>query len=131
MKAIVKNSTTINQEIERIFDILSIEASNGFVVTKERAPKGSSCAGMISILNRDDLNRQEGEKSHKPTPIVRYVFYPHTYFPSRLESVAIYCKDASVLCSQLKRQGTLFGLKIIDAVVEYGKRPFVDVRVRP
>lgn len=131
MKTIVKNNSSVNQTIERIFEILSIQASDGTVVIKEKVRKGSCSLGMVSILNRDDLRRQESENGYKATPIVRYVFYPDTYYPSRLGSVAIYSNDASALYSRLKCQRTLFGMRIIDVAVEYGKRPFVDVRVRP
>lgn len=131
MKTIVSNNSTINQTIEGIFKILSIQASDGTVVIKEKGRKGSGCIGTISVLNRDDKQRQEADAGYKATPIVQYAFYPDTYFPSRIGSVAIYGNDASALCGRLKHQRTLFGMKIISAVLEYGKRPFVDVRVRP
>ena len=129
MKTIVKNNATINQQINRIFRILSIQASDDTVVIQEKARKGSSCNGIISILSRDDKDRQDADKSYVATPIVRYAFYPNLYFPSRLGSVAVYCKDASELCSQLMSQCTFFSVEIIDANVEFGKRPFVDVRL--
>ena len=131
MKTIVSNTTANNQAIEGIFKILSTQTSDGTVVIKEKGRKGSACIGVISILNRDDKQRQEADAGYKATPIVQYAFYPDTYFPSRIGSVAIYGNDAPALCGRLKRQPTLFGMKIINAVVEYGKGPFVDVRVRP
>lgn len=130
MKTTFKNSTTISQEIERIFSTLSRKASDDTVVIKEKVHKGSSCCGMISIIKCEDFRRQKEDGSYKATPIVRYAFYPSTYFPSRLGSVAIYGEGAMALCCQLKGQRTLLGRKIIDAVVEFGKRPFVDVRLR-
>lgn len=130
MKTAVRNNATINQEINRIFRILTIKAPDDMVVVLEKARKGYSCSGMISILSREDMQRQEADKGYKATPIARYAFYPDGYFPTRLGSVAIYGNDAVALCSQLKCRRKLFGITIIDAVVEYGKRPFVDVRLK-
>lgn len=130
MKAIVKNIATTNQDIKRIFRILTIHASEGAVVEFEKAPKGSSCIGIINILSREDKNRQNAGKIDKATPIVRYAFYSNVYFPDRLGSVAIYGKDAMALCNQLQDRRTFFGVDIINVCVEYGKRPFVDVRLR-
>lgn len=130
MKAIVKNSAKINQDINRIFRILTIQASEDLVVAHEKPRKGSGCIGIINILSRDDKNRQETDKDYKVTPILRYAFYPNVYFPSRLGPVAIYGKDATTLCSKLNDRRTFFGVEIIEAAIEYGKRPFVDVRLR-
>ena len=130
MKTIIKNFPAINQEINRIFHLLTIQAPEDMVVIQEKARTGSGCCGMISILSREDMNRQNAGKNSRVTPKVRYVFYPSVYFPSCLGSVAIYSDDAAALCNQMRCQHTFFGIKILDVVVEYGKRPFVDVRLR-
>lgn len=130
MKAIVKNIATTNQDIKRIFRILTLHASEGTVVEFEKARKGSCCIGIINILSRENKNRQDAGTLDKATPIVRFAFYPNVYFPDRLGSVAIYGENAMVLCNQLRNRRTFFGMDIIDVSVEYGRRPFVDVRLR-
>lgn len=131
MKTIIKNIQTIDQAISSIFRILSKTAADNSVVVREKPLKVSTfCKGMISIFDRSDLRRQEEDKSFKATPIVRYTFYPDTYNPSRLGSIAIYTTNALALCGMIRKYKTIFGYTIISANVENGRRPFIDVRLR-
>lgn len=131
MKTTIKNFQTIDQTISSIFRILSSTASENTVVVREKPSKTSTfCKGMISVFDRSDIRRQEEDKTFKATPVVRYAFYPDTYNPSRLGSIAIYGENAAALCSFIKKQKTIFGQIVISASVENGRRPFVDVRLR-
>lgn len=131
MKTTVKNFQTIEQTISSIFRILSTTASDNSVVVREKPSKAATfCKGMISIFDRNDLRQQEEDKSFKASPIIRYAFYPDTYNPARLGSIAIYGKNAPALCAIINKQGALFGHNVISASVENGRRPFIDVRLR-
>lgn len=129
MKTNFKNNTTIDQEINSIFHNLTLLGSEQTVVRKEKSPGKGSCRGIIAVFNRDSLLLQEKDPSFKPVPTVRYAFYPDTYFPGRLGSVAIYGENAETMCAKLKNQGIFFGRRIVSASVEFGRRPFVDVRL--
>lgn len=130
MKNFIENFRTIDQTISSIFRILSKDASDNSVAVREKPSKTSTfCKGMISIYNRNDLRRQEEDKAFKATPSVRYAFYPDTYNPSRLGSIAIYGENAPTLYTFIKRQKTIFGQAVSSVSVEYGRRPFIDVRL--
>ncbi len=48
--------------------------------------------------------------------------------PSRLGSIAIYAGNLSALLAQIMASKTLFGIPVVDAKIEYGVKPFLDVR---
>ena len=57
-----------------------------------------------------------------------YAFYAGTYFPSRLGSVAIYADNVTSILAQIRASKSLFGIPVIEARLELGLRPFIDVR---
>lgn len=61
-------------------------------------------------------------------PLISYAFYPGTYFPSRLGSVAIYADNVTSILAQIRASKSLFGIPVIEARLEQGRRPFIDVR---
>lgn len=130
MKNFAEPYATIQSEIDRIFNLLEMQADDDTVVKTEKPRPGAGCRGMICIFDREEWHRGLTEKGYKATPIVRYAFYPDVYFPSRLGSVAIYGADAATTCRVLNSRRDLFGLRVSSAAVEYGRRPFVDVRLR-
>lgn len=142
------NSTiSVESQINSIFNSLSSTLSETSVVVKDRAPKGGSCKGFISVFNKADLRRQNEEekeyreyirqgyskeslqKTFKATPSVKYAFYPNTISPDKLGSVAIYGKNLASLLLMIKKNNTLFGHRVISATTEIGIRPFLDVKV--
>ena len=136
MKRIFQKSATnpgsIEQEITAIFNGIATSLEEGLVAEKSRPSKGSSfCKGMINIYKAEDFQRKKADKSFKAIPVVSYAFYTDTFRPSRIGSVAIYGEKAVNRCFILKQRGFLFGRKIISAKVEYGLRPFVDVKLVP
>lgn len=126
----MKGLCSIEQEIGAIFAAIAGEVSDNLKAVKERPVKGASCRGMVCVYDRRDLKRAEEDRHYKPVPVVRYALYPDVYCPSRLGSVAIYADNAEVLCRALRRQGSLFGHAIRDVWVDFGRRPYVDVRLR-
>ncbi|MDE6443760.1 MAG: hypothetical protein K2K64_04985 [Muribaculaceae bacterium] len=131
MKTTIKNFQTIDQTISSIFRILSTTASDNSVVVRERPSKTATfCKGIISVFDRNDIRRQEEDKTFRATPIVRYAFYPDTYNPSRIGSIAIYGENAHTLCAIIRKQRAIFGQSVISVSIEKGLRPFIDVRLR-
>ncbi len=91
---------------------------DGRKATFERAKGGTSACAAINIYNSADaavISR-------------RYVFYPHPLDASRLGSVAIYGADAKETLESITRSGFIFGCRIRQATLEFGRRPFVDVK---
>ena len=126
----VSNPGSIEHEITAIFNVIETNLKEGLVAEKIHPSKGSTfCKGMINIYKAEDIQRKKADKSFKATPVVSYAFYPDTFRPSRIGSVAIYGEKAFSRCFILKKRGFFFGRKIISAKVEYGRRPFVDVRL--
>ena len=125
------DSTAIEQAISSIFGILSSKASHNSVVRREEAPKGKACKGFISIYNRDDLKRQEENKYYRPIPVEKYAFYPSVYHPSRLGSIAIYGENVIARNAWIKKGYPLFGYIVIEAKMETGIRPYLDVKLAP
>lgn len=121
------NTISIDKEINSIFENLKSAVSANTVVVREKAPRGASCHGVISFYNADELKRQADDSSYNAIPVERYVFYPSTYCPNRLGSVAIYGRNAVAHYAILRRRATLFGYPIRDAQLESGRRPFIDV----
>lgn len=151
MKRNVENNNVANlsieQEIATIFNYLSAAISYGCVAVKEKAVKGGCCKGIISVYSKRELVRQRNEeaeyreslnrafsratleKPFKAMPEIRYPFYPSTYDDRRLGSVAIYGKEATGNYLSISRREHLFGYRVIEARIEQGKRPFVDVKL--
>lgn len=120
-----KNLPSIEEEINRIFKLLSANVSESETVVREKPGKWSSSCGSISIYNIRDLQRED--KSRKATPVLRFVFYPGTLFTSQLGSVSIY--GADVLTKWGSLRGYLFGHSIREVNIEMGRRLFVDVKL--
>ena len=134
MKKILQKSASISgsieQEITAIFNGMATTLKEGLVAEKTRPSKGASfCKGIINIFKAEDFHRKNADKSFKAIPVVSYAFYTDTFRPSRIGSVAIYGENAFNRCFILKKREFLFGRKIISAEVEYGLRPFVDVKL--
>lgn len=141
-------AATIEQEISSVLEFLTSTADKGLVIVREKTPKGKACKGVISVYFRDDLKLQAEERAaharakregtpmsklSKPftaRPAASYVFYPSTFFPSLLGSVAIYGANTAVTYATLRKSGVLFGHAIKRLSLETGVRPYVDVTVR-
>lgn len=130
MKSMTSN-LTIEQEISNIFQYLTLYACENMLVEREDAKKGMSRKGAIAVKRRVIRQNAEGEPEEKDVLVERYVFYPSTYYPTRLGSVAIYGGNPVVLCGQMRKRGMLFGHSIMSARVEYGRCCFLDVRFIP
>ncbi len=113
---------SIESSILTIQNILSSNLAAGLTVVRKRAVRGSSCKGVLNIVT---AGAEEGWKEKKP--LVTYAFYAGTYFPTRLGSVAIYAGNPTALLAQIKGSKTLFGIPVVDAKIEYGVKPFLDV----
>lgn len=125
------NKVTIEQEIGNIFQLLTLNADENTLVKRVNPARGRSCKGEIDVYRRSARHGADGEQDVKDVLVARYVFYPSTYYPTRLGSVAIYCENAAILCGQLQKDRVLFGHRIVGAQMEWGRRPFVDVRLAP
>lgn len=125
-KAKPKAIPTIEREIRSIFRVLSARASEHDRVVLERPDKGASYVAVINIYREEDLNCQ---KSTKPVPYVKYVFYSNTIDRNRLDSIAIYGADAAAYHSSIVKRGSFFGRKVVGATLEMGRRWFVDVKL--
>lgn len=130
-----RKSSSIENEIHRIFLGLVANAGATETVVKEKAPKGVSCKGSINVFLNSDLERERHDREErtsrgfKARPVIKYSFYPDIYNPERIESVAIYCDDAEAQLISLKTRRTLFGHRVAKATIENGRRPFVDVKL--
>ena len=130
MKRNSSNSNSIEREINVILNLIDANLKEGLAVEKIRPSKGSTfCKGIINIYRKSDFERKKDDRSYKALPLESNAFYGETYKPDRIGSVAIYGEGAFVKCLALKRQGFLFGKRIISATVEQGRRPFVDVKL--
>lgn len=130
MKSMTSN-LTIEQEISNIFQFLTLYAGENMLVEREDARKGMSRKGAIAVKRRVIRQNADGEPEEKDVLVERYVFYPSTYYPTRLGSVAIYGGNPVALCGQMRKRGMLFGHSIMSARVEYGRCCFLDVRFIP
>ena len=126
----VSNFSSIEQEINAIYNGIEANLKEGFKAEKTHPTRNSTfCLGMINIYKAEDLKQQEEDKAKKAMPIESYAFYADTYKPGRLGSVAIYGEKAFNRCLILNKRGLFFGRKIVNAKVEQGVRPFVDVKL--
>lgn len=114
---------SIESTINAIENNLVRNASSGLSVERKRGGKGQACKCMIHIFAEDKPVGKD-----KRTPLMTYAFYPGTYFPSRLGSVAIYADNVTAILAQIRASKTLFGIPVVDVKLEYGRRPFIDVR---
>lgn len=125
------SNLTIEQEISNIHQYLTLYAGENMLVEREDARKGMSRKGAIAVKRRVIRQNADGEPEEKDVLVERYVFYPSTYYPTRLGSVAIYGGNPVVMCGQMRKRGMLFGHSIMSARVEYGRYCFLDVRFIP
>lgn len=138
--------STIELEINSIFQSLVSRLSDDYVVVREQPSRYASCNAIISVYDREEMkcngydvpvvgkNRvtdADSVKVRKPIKLnakVRYVFYGSIYSPDKLGSVAIYGGNAVTRNMMINARNTLFGRKVLSSRVETGVRPFVDVR---
>lgn len=128
-RSFVKNSS-IEQEINAIFNGISSNLKKGLVAEKARPSKGATfCKGMVNIYNENDFKKMEDNPKIKVRPLVSYAFYNDTYRPNRIGSVAIYGEEAFKDFLSHSKNGFLFGRRILKAKVEKGKYMFLDVKL--
>lgn len=125
MKTNQKNNVigSIESTINAIENNLVRNVSAGLSVERKKAGKSQTCKEMISIFAED---KPKGKDER--IPLITYAFYPGTYFPSRLGSVAIYADNVTSILAQIRASKSLFGIPVVEARLEYGRRPFIDVR---
>ena len=114
---------SIESTINSIENNLVRNASSGLSVERKKALRGQSCKCMINIFAEE---KPKGKDERKP--LMTYAFYAGTYFPSRLGSVAIYADNVTSILAQIRASKSLFGIPVVEATLEYGRRPFIDVR---
>lgn len=139
---------SLGREIRSIFKAMSSDAALTTKAVMQQPPKGACCKSVITVYKVADLQRQEDEekeldelakqgvdrrdlpKPYKAKPVVTYALYPSTLDSNRLGSVAIYGDDNISLLTLIRKSGSLFGHTVIEAKLEMGIRPFIDVRLR-
>ena len=114
---------SIESTINAIENNLVRNASAGLSVERKKGGKGQACKCMISIFAEEKPNGKDKRK-----PLMTYAFYAGTYFPSRLGSVAVYADNVTTILAQIRASKSLFGIPVVEATLEYGRRPFIDVR---
>lgn len=125
MKKNLNNNSvkTIESTIDAIESYLIRTVSAGLSVERKKSGRGQSCRCMISIF------AEEKPKGYDVRiPLQTYAFYPGTYIPTRLGSIAIYADNVTSILAQIRSGKTLFGIPIMEAKIEQGRRPFIDVR---
>lgn len=125
MKTNQKNNRigSIESTISAIESHLVKNASAGLSVERKKVGKGQTCKAVINIFAED---KPVGKDERKP--LMTYAFYSGTYLPSRLGSVAIYADNVTSILAQIRASKSLFGIPVVEARLEYGRRPFIDVR---
>ena len=129
------DASTFQGAVDSIRDILSRNLPEGFEVKKDSKVKGGTfCKAILEVISdtmpeeRDMVSRSNVSNSTKKgRPLVRYAFYPSTYHPERLGSVAIYGVNITSILSDIRRTNTFFGHKVASVSIEAGRRPFLDV----
>ena len=114
---------SIESTINAIENNLVRNASSGLSVERKKSLRGQSCKCMINIFAEE---KPKGKDERKP--LMTYAFYAGTYFPSRLGSVAIYADNVTAILAQIRASKSLFGIPVVEATLEYGRHPFIDVR---
>lgn len=122
--------TPIERTLRGIRKAMEARMTKGITVSAEQPDKMSSAYAVISIYPCTGTAPDSNVKKQKRAPLTRYVFYPSITDPSRLGSIAIYGNDAESRTMQLRYSRHIFGLDIAQVSVEYGLRPFVDIKVR-
>lgn len=120
---------TIEQEIKTVFNNLERDLDKGFIAELSHPTRGASfCKAIINIYKLGDHSQRIRDKTFKAVPVESYAFYPSTYNPERIGSVAIYGTNSTRYCQHLEKRRILFGRRIANVSVELGRRPFVDVK---
>ena len=114
---------SIESTINAIENNLVRNASAGLSVERKKGGKSQACKAVISNFAEEKPNGKDERK-----PLMTYAFYAGTYFPSRLGSVAIYADNVTSILAQIRASKSLFGIPVIEARLELGLRPFIDVR---
>lgn len=141
-------ATTIEQEVETIFKLLTSNAADNTMVVKDRAPIGKACKAFVYVYKRSELLRQKREEAEyqeyvrqgydkssleKPftaKPSLIYAFYPSIGNPTQLGSIALYGIDVASIYLSICKRRSLFGHTIARVSFEKGICPFVDVKLR-
>ena len=129
------DASTFQGAVDSIRDILSRNLPEGFVVKKDSKVKGGTfCKAILEVIcdtMPEDTDLEDFSTVSKPErrgiALVRYAFYPATYHPERLGSVAIYGANITAILADIRRTNTFFGHKVASVSIEAGRRPFLDV----
>ena len=122
--------TLDNDEVVECAILTLFEAGeNQYIALLPLNEEGETEEGDVYLYRY--IENADGEPEEKDVLVERYVFYPSTYYPTRLGSVAIYGGNPVVMCGQMRKRGMLFGHSIMSARVEYGRCCFLDVRFIP
>lgn len=132
----------IEKEINALINNMTAHLSEDYTVVKERPTKWSTCRKMVAVYRNADLRRQRAEAGssrreacdqsrYKATPVLRYTFYSSNYDADRLGSVAIYGANAAAEYMDISKAGHFFGAPVRSIDFEIGRRPFVNVVLRP
>ena len=114
---------TIESTIDAIESYLVRTVSAGLSVERKKSGRGQSCRCMISIFAEEKPKGRD-----ERIPLQTFAFYPGTYIPTRLGSIAIYADNVTSILAQIRSSKTFFGIPIMEAKIELGRRPFIDVR---
>ena len=126
MKTNQKNNRTssIESVINAIEKNLLRNMPAGFFVERKITVKGRSYKGLLCITMAGDSKNKDDKYT-----LVTFAFYASTYFPSRLDSVAIYSEFATSILAQIRVSKNFFGIPVLESRIEYGRRPFVDLKL--
>lgn len=140
-------ATSIEREINAIFQHISESVHEGLMVRMEPPSKGMCCKGAINIFRCEDVKEETRQtasyfdaikngadkallkKPVKAKPVLKLSFYPSVYNPQRLGSIAIYGEFSMCFYRIIKDGNTLFGYKVKESGIEMGLRPFVNVKL--
>lgn len=143
-----KNADPVTRQVKQLCHAISAEVTETQLVNIETPKDGASCRAIVRVFSREDIDRQHEEealyrqliargkqpaeltKPRKAAPVVMYAIYPSAFDPAKVGSVAIYADDAPMRRKLLLTRRHFFGLPIISATIEMGRRPFVDVRLK-
>ncbi|MCM1452017.1 MAG: hypothetical protein NC102_07150 [Clostridium sp.] len=127
-----KELTPIERSLRNLERAVQGWKLDGRAAAFERGKGDTAACATISIFKVDAAKKEEfmaeRQGDAKPRAEKRYVFYPDPLMPSRLGSVAIYGKEARETLEAVAKAGHIFGHRIRCATVEFGCRPFVDVK---
>lgn len=124
------NGGSIERQIGNIFTGLVGNLPENLVAERVKPAKNSSfCKGFINIYKKEEFRKVKEEERKHVVAIETFAFYINGSQDAKLESIAIYGGDAFKKYILLKRRGILFGYKVKDLKIEFGRRPFLDVRL--